>query len=103
MTKRDMKNPKLESCRGKLGLSFYEKVWSTLVDQICENVRPDTCRFGLDQYPEIDVAKNGTKTLARPQLDPSKSLKKRDFWIKILEGIWLPFERYLLETKKKPL
>lgn len=35
------------------------------------------------------------------ELDPSKSLKKRDFWIKILEGIWLPFERYLLETTKK--
>ena len=25
MTKRDMKNPKSGSCRGRLGLSFYEK------------------------------------------------------------------------------
>ena len=25
MTKRDMKNPKLGSCRGKLGLSFHDK------------------------------------------------------------------------------
>ena len=37
MTKRDMKNPMLGSCRGWLGLSFYYKVWSTLVDQTCEN------------------------------------------------------------------
>ena len=34
------------------------------------------------------------------ELDPSKILKKRVFWIKILEGISLPFECYLLETKK---
>ena len=25
MTKRDMKNPKSVSCRGRLGLSFYDK------------------------------------------------------------------------------
>ena len=50
-------------------------------------------------YPEIGVAKNGKKR----ELDPSKILKKRVFWTKILQGIWLSFERYLLETTKKPL
>ena len=36
MTMRDMKNPKLALCRGRLGLFFMTKFWSTLVDQACE-------------------------------------------------------------------
>ena len=36
VTTRDTKNSKLGLCRGRLGLSFHEKFWSTLVDQTCE-------------------------------------------------------------------
>ena len=68
-----------------------------------EDFRPDTCRFGLDQYPEIDVAKHSKKTLARVQLEGSKSLKKRDFLIKILEGICYLLNVTFQKLQKKPL
>ena len=82
----------------------YQSISAVLVGSSdAVHFRPDTCRFGLDQYPEIDVAKNGTKTGARGELESSKSLKKRVFWIKILEGICYLLNVTFQRLQKKPL